>query len=289
MSPPAEPFYRISILIALFLVLFGLERMVSLRRWSRPVGPRLMVNLLISGLAMVTAAILVLPASTLALEAVSGQQLGLLSWLRLPAALEFVAGFLLMDLTFYYWHRANHTIGFLWRFHNVHHIDPDLDVSTAFRFHFCEVAFSVGFRVAQIAAIGVSPLTFAIYELVFQSNTLFHHSNVRLPIAAERLLNRILVTPRMHGIHHSEVRRENTSNFSVVFPWWDWLHQTLRLNVPQSLIVVGIPAYSTDSNNVGTALVAPFGRQREYWRMPDGTMPQRNHASVQGLQTTMAD
>ena len=289
MSPSVETFFRIAILVALFLVLFGLESMVPLRRWSRPRFPRLIVNLLISTLAIATAAIIVVPASTIALERVSAQHFGLLSWLRLPAALDFVARFLLMDLTFYYWHRANHTIGFLWRFHNVHHIDPDLDVSTAFRFHFCEVALSSGFRVAQIAAIGVSPLTFAIYELVFQSNTLFQHSNVRLPIGAERLLNRILVSPRMHGIHHSQVRRENTSNFSVVFPWWDWLHKTLRLNVPQSLIVFGIPAYSTDSNYVGTALVAPFGRQREYWRMLDRTTPQRNDASLQALQTTMAE
>ncbi len=284
-----ESFYRIAILIALFIVLFGWERMAPLRRWSRPLASRLWVNLLISALAVATAAIVVAPAMTIALERISGQHFSLLFWLDLPAVLEFAAGFLLMDLTFYYWHRANHMFAFLWRFHNVHHIDPDLDVSTALRFHFFEIALSSGFRVIQIAAIGVSPLTVAIYELVFQSNTLFQHSNVRLPIGAERLLNRIFVTPRMHGIHHSEVRRENTSNFSVVFTWWDWLHQTLRLNVPQALIVVGIPAYSTDSNAVGAALVAPFRRQRDYWRKPDGISPERDYASVQGLRTTMAD
>ncbi|MEP6609985.1 MAG: sterol desaturase family protein [Burkholderiaceae bacterium] len=246
------------------------------------------MNLLIALLAIATATIFVAFVSTRTLERISDEHFGLLSWLGLPAAIEFVAGFLLLDLSFYYWHRANHTIGFLWRFHSVHHTDPDLDVSTAYRFHFGEIALSAGFRVAQIAAIGVSPLTFAIYELVFHANTLFQHSNIGLPIAAERRLQRLLVTPRMHGIHHSEVQRENSSNFSVVFPWWDRLHATLRLNIPQSLIVIGLPAYLTDADNsIATALAMPFRRQRPYWRKPDGRVPERMPTDVQGPQTAM--
>ena len=133
----------------------------------------------------------------------------------LPAAGQFIVAFLLMDLSFYWWNVLNHRIPFLWRFHNVHHIDPDLDVSTGFRFHFGEVAMSAVFRVVQVALIGISAPAFATYELVFQANTLFHHSNVRLPIRFERLLNKVLVTPRMHGIHHSQVQGETNSNY-----WW---------------------------------------------------------------------
>lgn len=169
----------------------------------------------------------------------------------------------------------------LWRFHIVHHVDPDLDVSAAFRFHFGEVAFSAGFRVAQIVLVGVSPLTFAVYELVFQIATLFHHSNVRLPLAAERLLNKVLVTPRMHGVHHSEVRREDNANYSVVFSCWDRLHRTLRLNVPQSRIVIGIPAYrEPDNNRLGSMLGLPFRRQRDYWRAADGTIVERRELDI---------
>src|SRR6185503_18602759 len=105
-------------------------------------------------------------------------------------------------------------------------IDPDLDVSTGFRFHFGEIALSSIFRVVQIGLIGPSLTTFLVYELVFLVNTLFHHSNVRLPVDVERLLNKVFVTPRMHGIHHSQVRTELNSNFSVVFSWWDRLHRT---------------------------------------------------------------
>jgi len=255
------------VLSGLFLVLFICERWVPLRRARHALARRLVVNFAISALALCTAAALVIPAGEIALECVSDRRFGLLSWLEFPAPVQFVVGFVSMDLMFYYWHFANHRLAFLWRFHNVHHIDRDLDVSTAFRFHFVEVALSAGFRVVQIAVIGVSPVTFAIYELVFQANTLFQHSNVRLPIAVERFLNRFLVTPRMHGVHHSEVRRENNSNFSVVFSWWDGLHRTLRLNVPQSQIVIGIAGYASASdNNLKSALMMPFKRQRNYWR-----------------------
>ena len=277
------------VLSGLFVILFICERLWRLRQALQRLARRLLVNLSISALAIGTAAALVEPAGATALQYVSNRGFGLLSWIEFPAAVRFMIGFLLLDLTFYYWHLANHKIAFLWRFHNVHHIDRDLDVSTAFRFHFGEVAMSAGFRVAQILLLGVSPVNFAIYELVFQANTLFHHSNVRLPLQAERRLNLILVTPRMHGIHHSEIRRENNSNFSVVFPWWDRLHRTLRLNVPQSQIVIGIPGYAEIADSkLGEALLMPFKRQRDYWRRADGTIAERGDLGIEVPVTHMA-
>jgi len=276
------------VLGGVFLILFSLERWIPLRKPRHGLARRLLANLAISALALVTAALLVDPAGIRALEFASDRGVGLLRWAGLSAAAEIVFGLALLDLTFYYWHLANHKLAFLWRFHNVHHIDPDLDVSTSFRFHFGEVAMSAGFRIVQIAALGVSPVTFAIYELAFQIGTLFHHSNVRLPLMAERFLNLVVVTPRMHGIHHSEVRRENNSNFSVVFPLWDRLHRTLRLNVPQSQIVIGIPAYSGAADNQpGRALLMPVRRQRDYWRRPDGTRPERNQGDMNASPSRM--
>lgn len=283
-----DPLYRVAILAGLFLALFGIEHWAPLRCARRALARRLLVNFSISALAVITAAALVAPTVAATLQQGFALRLGLLYLADLPATVQLVIGFLLMDLTFYYWHLANHKIPFLWRFHNTHHIDPDLDVSTAFRFHFGEVALSAGLRVLQIILIGVSPLTFAIYELVFQANTLFHHSNVRLPIRVERLLNKFLVTPRMHGIHHSEVRREDNSNFSVVFPWWDRFHRTLRLNIPQSEIVIGIPAYmAAADNNVGSALAMPFRHQRDYWLNRDGTIAIRTQTDVKAPRNYM--
>ena len=285
-----ERSYLAVLLTLLFALLLVLERRVALRRRSRPLLGRLLINAGISALAFVVAMLLVRPAALSVVQWASDKPFGAIHIVPMSEAVQFVLSFLLMDLTFYWWHVANHRIPFLWRFHNVHHIDPDLDVSTAFRFHYGEVAFSTVFRVVQVSAIGLSAPMFAIYELVFQANTLCHHSNVRLPIRIERLLNLVLVTPRMHGIHHSQVREETNSNYSVVFSWWDRLHRTAGLNIPQADIVIGIPAYSDPADNrLWNGLLLPFRPQRDYWRGPDGTIVQRDRAVSSEKRSRLAE
>ncbi len=256
---------------AVFLFLFLLERLFPLRRPKSQLRSRLLVNAIVSTFAIAVALALVRPVATTVLQLVSEKQWGLASVVSENSVVQAVLGILLLDLSFYYWHRANHAWPFLWRFHNVHHVDSDLDVSTALRFHFVEVGFSAAFRALQVTLIGGAPWVFIAYEMAFQLNTLFHHSNLRLPIAVERVLILVLVTPRMHGIHHSERFHETNSNWSSVFSWWDRLHGTLRLNVPQSAIDIGIPGYSLpDDNTVAAVLRMPFRKQRDYWRDTDG-------------------
>jgi sterol desaturase/sphingolipid hydroxylase (fatty acid hydroxylase superfamily) len=266
---------------AAMALLLLVERAFPLRvqrtAWLR----ELATNLAFSVLAFGVSAVWVRPAVLRAMSWSEGREVGLVHLVAMPTPVRGLVVFLLLDLTFYYWHRLNHRWPALWRFHNVHHCDPDLGVATSFRFHFGEVALSSIFRVAQVSVIGASLPAYAAYEAAFQLNTLFHHSNVRLPIRLERWLNRFLVTPRMHGIHHSQVREETDSNFSVVFPWWDRLHRTLRLNVAQTRIVIGVPGYARPEDNRLWALVTmPFRRQREYWATPGGEGPRREPESL---------
>ncbi|MPZ78785.1 MAG: sterol desaturase family protein [Deltaproteobacteria bacterium] len=264
------------VVAAVFVALFIVETSFSLRQAKKSKAKRFFINVGVSGLALATGAYIVAPAAIGLSARSSENSFSLLHVVRLPFAAEFVLGFLLMDLTFYYWHRANHSFPLLWRFHNVHHVDPDLDVSTSFRFHFGEVLYSLGFRALQVYLLGISVLTYLVYELVFQCATLFHHSNVRLPIKLERGINKIIVTPRMHGIHHSIVKDETNSNYSVIFGWWDLLHGTIRLNVRQSDIVIGVPAYmAPDDNRFLNLLILPFRKQRQYWSLTDGKQAQR--------------
>lgn len=272
MNSLLAPILAIAVLVSLFVI----ERLCPLRKPTRSLLARLVANLAISAVAFVAAIALVQPAVQSALRWSAGGPFGIVHLIALPTWAEFTLSFLLMDLAFYYWHVANHRVPFLWRFHNVHHLDPDLDVSTAFRFHFGEIALSAAFSVVQVSLIGISPWAFAVYHLVFQTEVLFHHSNWRLPIGFERFLSLIFVTPRMHGIHHSQVERENKSNFGTVFTWWDRLHRTLGLNIPQHAIVVGVPGYSrAEDNKAGNAFLMPFRKQRDYWRRPDGAVVDR--------------
>jgi sterol desaturase/sphingolipid hydroxylase (fatty acid hydroxylase superfamily) len=267
------------IVTTVFVTLLLLETRFSLRQAKSSKAKRFVINAGISAIALATGAYIVAPVA-IGLVAPASKPFALLQIIPLPFAVELVLGFLLLDLTFYYWHRANHAFPFFWRFHNVHHVDPDLDISTSFRFHFGEVFFSLGFKVLQIYLLGISLLTYLIYELAFQCATLFHHSNVRLSINIERALNNIIVTPRMHGIHHSIVKDETNSNYSVIFRWWDVMHGTLRLNVKQSDVVIGVPAYlDPEDNRLLNLLILPFRKQREYWRLPDGKQPERSLSS----------
>src|SRR5207237_1274944 len=131
-----------------------------------------------------------------------------LNWLALPTWARAIVTFLLMDYAYWWWHWANHMIPLFWRFHNVHHTDLDLDVSTAARFHFGEMVFSIGFLALAVVAFGISPIMLLVFFLCLEVATLFHHSNWRLPIRLERILNSIVVTPRMHGIHQSILQPE---------------------------------------------------------------------------------
>jgi sterol desaturase/sphingolipid hydroxylase (fatty acid hydroxylase superfamily) len=247
-----------------------------LRRPKRRRPSRWAVNLALTALGFITGVLSVRPAALGAAAWAETQGLGLLHWLPGPWWVQLAGGLLLMDFTFFHWHRLNHRRPWLWRFHNVHHVDPDMDLSTSFRFHWGEVLYSTVFRVLQVLVLGVGPVVYLAYELVFNCATMFHHSNLRLPVAWERRLNRLLVTPRMHGVHHSAVARENYSNFSVVFSFWDRLHRSLRLNVPQADVIIGVPGYLQPGDNRFWPLLAqPFARQRPYWRFPSGKMPPR--------------
>jgi sterol desaturase/sphingolipid hydroxylase (fatty acid hydroxylase superfamily) len=185
---------------------------------------------------------------------------GLLHLVPLPDVLALALGILLLDWTLWVWHMLNHRLPFLWRFHAVHHVDLDLDASTALRFHFGERVLSLGFRVAQLVVIGPSLLAFGIWQTLLFASILFHHGNIRLPFALERRLVHLVVTPRMHGIHHSVIREERDGNYASLFTLWDRLHGTLRLNVPQHEVEIGVPSHR-DARRLTLAkiLAQPFG------------------------------
>jgi sterol desaturase/sphingolipid hydroxylase (fatty acid hydroxylase superfamily) len=255
----------------IFVLLLVLESLRPLRRLKRRRGSRYLVNGALTGLGFLTGVLTVRPAALGGALWAQQHSIGVLNLVGLPLWVKVAAGVLLMDFTFYYWHRLNHTRPLLWRFHNVHHADPDMDVTTSFRFHWGEVLYSTVFRLLQVCLIGVLPLTYVVYEVVFNGATMFHHSNLRLPVVWERRLNRVFVTPRMHGVHHSAVGPETNSNYSVIFSWWDRLNRSLRLNVAQNDIVIGVPGYLRPADNrVLPMLALPFNPQRSYWRWPSG-------------------
>jgi sterol desaturase/sphingolipid hydroxylase (fatty acid hydroxylase superfamily) len=126
---------------------------------------------------------------------------------------------------------------------------------------------SILFRVLQLAVIGPSAATFLIFETCFEAATEFHHSNWRMPFRLERVLNKVFVTPRMHGLHHSIIEGETNSNYSTTFSWWDGLNGSYRTISEAHNVTVGVPAYrDLADQGIIRVLTLPFQKQRSYWK-----------------------
>ncbi len=230
-------------------------------------------NLAVAGVAGLAVQFVEMPVALPLTELAEKRRWGILNKLPLPAWLRVVLAVLAMDYTLYLWHVLTHRNRFLWRFHLPHHVDRDMDASTALRFHFGEIGLSAGWRAAQIVVIGVSPLAFSIWQSALVVFILFHHSNVRLSPQTERRLSLFLVTPRMHEIHHSNIEDESNSNWSSGLSFWDRLHGTLRLDVPSEQITIGVPAYSDPQDvTLPKVLEMPFVEQRPSWQLPGGRL-----------------
>ena len=259
-----------------FCALLALEWRRPLRRNVEPKLRHVARNLALSVLSALAVRAIETPVVQPLSRMVERRRVGLLKRFALPPAAETALAVIFMDYTLYVWHRLMHRSELIWRFHLPHHVDLDLDASTAVRFHFSELILSVPWRAAQVALIGVSPAALSTWQTALMLSILFHHSNVRLPIDVERRLCRLIITPRLHGIHHSMVRAEQESNFSSGLTLWDILHGTVKLNVPQEEITIGVPAYRRPSEvALADVLAMPFKRQRPSWQLPGNGEPAR--------------
>ncbi len=200
-------------------------------------------------------------------------RLGLLHRLQATPAARALLGVLLLDYTLWWWHWLNHKVPFLWRFHLAHHVDRDLDASTAIRFHFGEMSISVLFRMLVVRVFGINELSMTLWHLMLMPSIFFQHSNLELTPQRDRIISRWVVTPRMHGIHHSDYRNETDSNWSSLFSVWDFLHGTFREDTPQETVRIGVAAFQSPEDVALPKIIAmPFVEQREDWRNEMGTL-----------------
>lgn len=268
-------------ILATLVGLVALERWRPLRRQVEPSLRREARNLTMAAIAGLSVALVQAPLIIPLTIMVDLRRVGLLKLVSMPAAVEALFAVMLMDYTLYLWHVLTHKSDFLWRFHQAHHLDLDLSTTTGVRFHFGEMLLSMPYRAAQIVVLGISPGAFAIWQTVTTVQILFHHSNVRLPIVLERWLSLVIVTPRMHGIHHSVVRAETDSNWSTIFSFYDRLHGTLRLNVLQGAIAIGVPAYPRSEDvTLWQSLSLSFRRGLHRWTRPGQSAPERGPSEL---------
>jgi len=221
-----EPLIRGGV-FALVLLAMAVWEIIAIRRPQRYLRrQRWPGNLLIVVLdTLAVRLIFPLAAVGVALFA-ADQGWGVFNLLSLPLWLTVIVSMLVLDLAIYFQHRLFHAVPWLWRLHRMHHADLEFDVTTGLRFHPLEIVISMGIKLAVVAALGAPALAVLIFEVVLNATAMFNHGNVGLSAKADRRLRLLLVTPDMHRVHHSIIRRETDSNFGFNLPWWDRLFGT---------------------------------------------------------------
>lgn len=245
--------------IGAFAVLYYFEKRRPLRKEVEPKEVNTLRNLAIASVAGLAVNFLEKPVADKLTKIVEEKRFGLLKIFRLPKTVETVFAVLLLDYTLYIWHVLTHKNQFLWRFHRVHHADLDLTASTAIRFHFGEISISVLFRAGQILLIGVSPEALKIWQNLLFISIFFHHSNLRLPKDFEEKLEKIIVSPRLHGIHHSENQSQMDSNWSSGLSIWDKIHGTFQNDIEENTFRIGVKGFeNSEEVSLPKMLIEPF-------------------------------
>ena len=261
---PTTQLFGAGAMALVFVALAALELLVPRRSLRHGRSRRWVTNLGLFALdtALVRVAVPLLMVGTAQLAEARGW--GLFNQLALPFWLELLLTLAALDLALFFQHWATHRVPLLWRLHQVHHADPDFDVTTAARFHPIEIGLSMLYKMAVVAMLGPAALAVLVFEVAFNAATLFVHANLSLPPALDRLARFFVVTPDMHRIHHSTLVRETNSNYGTMLSGWDRLFRTYRARAQagQDGLTIGLAEYQDDRPlALGWSLLLPFRRR----------------------------
>lgn len=186
---------------------------------------------------------------------------GLFAWLDAPFWLAFLVTLVVFDFAIWAQHLITHKVPLLWRLHQVHHADRDIDVTTAIRFHPIEIALSMLLKIGLVYALGAPATAVVAFEVILNGCAMFNHANIRLPRQVDAVLRLFIVTPDMHRVHHSIDRREHDANYGFNLSIWDRLFGTYIAEPSGGHhgMTIGLAPYQTDQpNRLGWSLLLPF-------------------------------
>lgn len=256
-----ENIIRLTVFIGLFTVLALVETQIPRRSTTR--ARRWVANW---GLVIIDSIALRLVAYAMPLLAVGAAThaaaggFGVLNWLSLPTAFELIIAILVLDLAIWTQHMITHKVPFLWRLHQVHHADTEMDVTTAIRFHPLEIVMSMVLKIGLVYILGPSAVAVIMFEIMLNGTAMFNHSNIRLPLSFDAILRRVLVTPDMHRVHHSVHRNEHDSNYGFSLSIWDRMFNTYIAQPAEGHddMKIGLSQQDERPSRLGWLLTMPF-------------------------------
>lgn len=264
---------RLLFFVGGFALLFLIETLFSARRWQgsrvRRVGTH-------AGMAIINTVfmrLVVVAPFLLWADWVAAQGLGLAPLLGFTGFAGIIAAVIVLDFFDYAWHRFNHRMRTLWRFHKVHHVDTHVDITTALRFHPGELFISAFVKGAWILIWGPSVWAFAVFEIATSLAAQFHHSNIDFPDKVERWLRLVIVTPRLHTSHHTVTRRTGDANFGIIFILWDRISGSYREPDRLEMRTLGLSEGRDNYLSFSAWLMQPFRSINRLQDIRAGTDP----------------
>ena len=259
---------RLSFFFGVFAIVAYWETRRPRRQLTQPKITRWFANLGIVAINTVVLRLLFpMAAVGMALLATTNDW-GLLNNYSIPYFLAVIIGVIALDFIIYLQHVMFHAVPLLWRLHMVHHADLDYDVTTGLRFHPIEIVLSMLLKLSAIAVLGPPAVAVLIFEILLNATAMFNHGNLRLPPRVDRILRRFIVTPDMHRVHHSDIKRETNSNYGFNLSWWDRLFGTYRAQpeLGHTGMTIGLKQFRDPARlTLGRLLLLPFqGRVGEY-------------------------
>ncbi|MFZ5559085.1 MAG: sterol desaturase family protein [Pseudomonadota bacterium] len=240
-----ESLIRLSAFAGIFAVMAAWELLAPRRALTVPKALRWASNLGIVAIDTVIVRLL-FPAAAVGIAAFAeARGWGLLNHFGVPGWAAVAIAVIALDFAIYLQHVMFHAVPALWRLHRMHHADLDFDVTTGARFHPIEIVLSMLIKFAVIVVLGAPVAAVIVFEVLLNATALFNHANVRLPLAVDRMLRRLIVTPDMHRVHHSIRRDETNSNFGFNLSLWDRLLGTYRAQpaAGHAAMTIGIPEF----------------------------------------------
>ncbi len=261
-----ENLMRLGGAAGIFLLMMGAEYFMPRRKLCLSRLQRWRVNL---GLAALNMLIMRLTLGSMAyLAALTAQHhhWGLLQQLSLAQGQNTAISLLLLDFSIYLQHILAHRYSPLWRLHQVHHSDIEIDLTTAVRFHPLEILFSMLYKTLWIFALGATPQAIVLFEILLNGLATFNHSNFFIPPFIDKQLRRLIVTPDMHRIHHSVIPREMNSNYGFCLSLWDKLFKTYCAapSLSHTTLQCGLTAFrQAEKLTCNTLLILPFSPKKQ--------------------------
>ena len=250
----------------IFALMAILEVLFPRRDLSKPKLRRWSSNVLLTILSTLSARYLLPFTAVSAALFAESRQIGFFNNVEVNPILAAVFIIVLFDMIIYWQHRIFHRIPVLWKFHRVHHVDPDLDVTTGARFHPVEIVLSMVIKLFVILALGAPAITVVIFETILNLLAMFNHSNVKLPLKLDDLVRKVIVTPDFHRVHHSVYPNEHHSNFGFNLSIWDRIFRSY-VSQPKDghdNMKIGISSVQEDLKTISIfgMLVLPFIKEK---------------------------